>query len=78
MPNNINTYPVQQFIEQVKLAEMTQQKSIMLDMKTARVLALTLGEVMTKLNQKYDELLLSLQTTQNEVVEIRMDGGGLK
>ena len=78
MPNDVNTYPVQQFIEQVKLAEMTQQKSIILDMKTARVLALTLGEVMTKLNQKYDELLLSLQTTQNEVVEIRMDGGGLK
>jgi len=78
MPNDINTYPIQQFIEQVKLAEMTQQKNIMLDMRTSRVLALTLGEVMTKLNQNYDELLRNIQNTPNEVVEIRMDGGGLK
>jgi hypothetical protein len=78
MPNDINTYPVQQFLENIRIAEMTNQKEIKLDIKTARVLAYNIGEVLAKVNQDYNELLTKLQSNNNEVIELRMDGGGFK
>lgn len=78
MPNNINTYPIQQFIEMVKLADVSQKKEIKLDIKTARHLALTLGEVTAQLSQDYGELIKNFQNNNFETVEIRMDGGGFK
>ena len=77
MPNDINTYPVQQFLENIRIAEMTNQKEIKLDIKTARILAYNIGEVLAKVNQDYNELLTKLQSN-NEVIELRMDGGGFK
>jgi len=78
MPNDINIYPVQQFIETVKLADMTQKKSITLDIKTARVLALTLGEISAKLNQDYESIISKIQNNNTEVLEVKLDGGGFK
>jgi hypothetical protein len=78
MPNDINTYPVQQFLENIRIAEMTNQKEIKLDIKTARILAYNIGEVLAKVNQDYNELLTKLQSNNNEVIELRMDGGGFK
>lgn len=78
MPNDINTYPVQQFIELVKLADISQKKEIKLDIKTARILALTLGEVVSQLNQDYYQILKNLQNNNLDIVEVRMDGGGFK
>lgn len=77
--NPINTIPVQQFIQQVKVAEQGQQREIRLDIKTAKVLALTLGEITSKLTQDYEELFHKLrQTADNQVVNVTMDGGGFK
>jgi hypothetical protein len=78
MPNDINTFPIQQFIESVKIADMTQQKSLVLDIKTARTLALTLGEVTAKLYQDYEKVLKNLNTTNDNNIEIKMDGGGFR
>jgi hypothetical protein len=79
MQNEINTYPIQQFIELVKHAEISQKKVIMLEIKVARNLALTLGEVTAKLYQDYDNLIKTMQNSNyNDIVEIRMDGGGFK
>ena len=80
MSNNpINTFPVQQFIQQVKAAEQGQQREIRLDIKTAKVLALTLGEITSKLTQDYEELFYKLrQSADNQVINITMDGGGFK
>lgn len=78
MPNDINTYPIQQFIELVKLADLSQKKEIKLDIKIARHLALVLGEVTAQLSQDYSQLLKNIQNTNTDVVEIRMDGGGFK
>lgn len=78
MPNDINTYPVQQFIETVKIADMTQKKSITLDIKTARVLAFTLGEIYSKLNEDYESFFKRVQNSNTEVIEVKMDGGGFK
>lgn len=77
MSNPINTFPIQQFIQQVKSAEMSQQKEIRLDMKTAKTLALCLGEVSAKLLEDYDAMLAKLQQNQGTSdITIRMDGGG--
>ena len=77
MQNDINTYPIQQFITLVKNAEISNQKSIMLDIKTARNLALNLGEVTSKMVQDYDAMLSKI-TGGNDVIEVKMDGGGFK
>jgi len=75
MSNNpINTIPLQQFIQQVKMADMSQQKEIKLDIKTAKTLAFTLGEVTAKLTQDYDNLVHILKNT-NDIIEVELDGG---
>ena len=78
MSNNpINTTAIQQFVQQVKAAEASQQREIRMDIKLAKNLAFTLGEVTARLTQDYEELFHKLrQTTDNQVVSVTMDGGG--
>ena len=45
MSNPINTIPLQQFIQQVKAADLSQQREIKLDIKTAKALAYCLAEI---------------------------------
>lgn len=75
MQNNINTYPIQQFIEQVKLADMTQQREIRLDIKNAKTLAFTLGEMAAKINQDYESFISKFSDSNNQNIEVRMEGG---
>lgn len=77
MPNPINTIPIQQFIQQVKAAELSNQREIKLDIKTAKNLALCLGEVSAKLVEDYDKLLANILESTNSTITISMDGGGL-
>jgi hypothetical protein len=74
--STINTLPIQQFIQQVRAAELSQQREIKLDIKTAKNLAFCLGEISAKLLQDYTEVLSALQKTSGESVTIKMDGGG--
>jgi hypothetical protein len=79
LSNPINTVPLQQFIQQVKIADMNQQKEIKLDIRTAKILAMTIGEVSSKLTQDYENLLHALKnSSENAVVEIELDGGGFE
>ncbi|NBU69573.1 MAG: hypothetical protein EBS49_08220 [Verrucomicrobia bacterium] len=77
MSNDINTYPIQQFIALVKNAEMSNQKNILIDIKVAKHLAFTLGEITSKMVQDYDTML-SKVTGDNNIIEVKMDGGGFK
>lgn len=77
MPGPINTIPIQQFIQQVKAADLSQQREIKLDIKTAKALAYCLGEVNTKLLENYDSLLAALLQNTGQNVTIQMDGGKL-
>ena len=43
MSNPINTIPIQQFIQQVKAADLSQQREIKMDIKTAKALAYSLA-----------------------------------
>jgi hypothetical protein len=78
MSNNpINTTPIVTFIQQVKAAELGQQREIRLDIKAAKILALTLGEISSRLTQDYETLFHKLrQTSDNQVINVSMDGGG--
>lgn len=78
MPNPINTIPLQQFMQQVKAAELAQQKEVKLDIKSAKLLALAIGEISAKLIEDMDTLLAKIQesNTGGGDITIRMDGGG--
>lgn len=76
MSNPINTLPIQQFIQQVKSAELAQQKEVKIDIKSAKMLAYSLGEITAKLLEDQDELLSKLAQAQGSELTIKMDGGG--
>jgi hypothetical protein len=76
MPSPINTIPIQQFIQQVKAADLTQQREIKIDLKTAKVLAYCLGEVTAKLLEDYDTLIKKLEASSGGSITVNMDGGG--
>ena len=56
----INTIAIQQFIQQVKIADASQQKEIRMDIKNAKALSFALTEVLAKLTQDYEILLKEL------------------
>jgi hypothetical protein len=76
MSNPINTYPITALIQQIKAAEMSQQKEVRIDIKNAKLLAYALGEVLSKMNQDYDVLLKNLQKNTGEAITVQFDGGG--
>lgn len=71
----LNTAPIQQFIQQVKAAENSRQKEIRIDIVQAKNLAFTLGIVMARLNGDLEKLISSQGSKEDEVVEVRLDGG---
>ena len=76
MSNPINTIPIQQFIQQVKAADLSQQREIKMDIKTAKALAYSLAELNAKILQDYDILLKKLESNTGASVSVSMDGGG--
>jgi len=76
MPNEpLNTSPIQQFLSQVKGADASNQREIRLDIQSAKRLAFTLGEVMTRLNGDLEALLAKKNSGDDEVITVTMDGG---
>jgi len=71
----LNTVPVQQFISQVRSAEASNAREVKLDIQNAKRLAFTLGEVMSRLNGDLEQLLARKAAGDDEVINIRMDGG---
>lgn len=74
--NPLNTFPIQQFISQVKSAEQGKSKEVKLDISTAKTLAFTLGEVMARLNGDLEKILAVKASGADEIIQINMDGGG--
>ena len=74
-PSDVNMMPIQQFINAVKGADAKKALEIKLDIDTAKRLAFTLGEVMTRMNGDLEQLLLKKKESE-DIVQITMDGGG--
>lgn len=72
--NSINTIAIQQFINQVKAADMSNQREIRLDLPSAKNLSYTLALVMTRLAGNYEDLLKTQQKNSEEIT-VKMDGG---
>jgi len=71
----INTAPIQQLIQQIKVADLSNQKEVKIDIATAKNVAYTLGIVMSRLAGNYEDLLS--KKDKEEVIQVQMDGGKL-
>jgi len=71
----INTAPLQQLIQQIKVADQSNQKEVKIDIAAAKNVAYTLGIVMSRLAGDYEQLLS--KKDKEEVIQIQMDGGKL-
>lgn len=72
--NQLNTLPIQQFINAVKGADAANTREVKIDIQTAKRLAFTLGEVMTRLNGDLEALLLK-KAEEDNIVQVQLDGG---
>ena len=70
----LNTIPLEQFIDKVKIAENSKQIEVKIEIKEAKNLALTLGGVMSRLHGDLEKLV-DQSNKAEEVVNITMDGG---
>ena len=71
----LNTAPIQQFIQQTKSADLSNAREIKLDIANAKRLAFTLGEVMSRLNGDLEQILARKNSGNDEVINVKMDGG---
>jgi uncharacterized membrane-anchored protein YhcB (DUF1043 family) len=79
MQNQINITPITQFIQQIRSSELTQSKTVSIDIQKARLLALSLAELLDKVNQDYETMYSALKrSVDTEVVNVTMDGGGFE
>lgn len=79
MQNPINTSPVSQFIQAVRAAELAQHKEVKLTIQQARLLNMTLTEMLDKLNRDLESVYKVIKDgSATEVVSVQMDGGGFE
>lgn len=71
----LNTAPIQQFISQVKSADLSNAREIKLDIQNAKRLAFTLGEVMSRLNGDLEKIIIKNASGDEQVIQINMDAG---
>jgi hypothetical protein len=70
----LNTLPIEDFLDRVRIAVKTNQKSLNLTIKEAVDLQNSLSIVMTRLSGELDKLTQSKPAA--DVVKVKMDGGG--
>jgi|TARA_B100000497_G_C7588768_1_gene354136 hypothetical protein len=70
----LNTIPLQQFIDKVKIADNSKAIEVKIELKEAKNLAFTLASVMSRLHGDLEKLVDQANKTE-EVVNITMDGG---
>lgn len=75
--NPINTASLQQFIQQVKGADLSNQKEVRLDINTAKQVTYSLATVLARLAGDYEGLIAQNTSTESEAIEVKVDGGNL-
>lgn len=65
---NINSTPIEQFINQVKSADNSNSKEVKLSMQQAKVLSYTLGMVMSRINSNNEEIIQEVLKSCETVV----------
>lgn len=76
MQHQINISPITQFIQLMKAAELSQQREIKIPIHQARLLNLSLSEMIDKLNNDYETMFNDLKKSiDTEIISVSMDGG---
>tara|TARA_B100001027_G_scaffold94879_1_gene65129 strand:+ start:197 stop:439 length:243 start_codon:yes stop_codon:yes gene_type:complete len=70
----LNTIPLQQYIDKVKVADSTNQQEVRMTLVEAKNLAFTLAGVMSRLHGDLEKLV-DKQNNTEEVVSVTVDGG---
>ena len=70
----LNTIPLQQYIDKVKVADSTNQQEVRMTLVEAKNLAFTIGSVMSRLHGDLEKLV-DKQNNTEEVVSVTVDGG---
>jgi hypothetical protein len=70
----LNTASIQQFISQVKSADMSNAREVKLNLQQAKNLAYTLGIVMARLEGDLERFVKD-NAGSNEPIQIQLDGG---
>jgi len=73
----INTASLQQFIQQVKGADLSNQKEVRLDINTAKQVTYSLATVLARLAGDYEGLMTQKTSREAETIEVKVDGGNL-
>jgi hypothetical protein len=71
--NNINTFPIETFLEKARIALKTNQKSLNLDIRDVQALYDCLAITMTRLAG--ESTPANLKTPADSSIQIKMDGG---
>jgi hypothetical protein len=72
MTDPINTLPLQQFISTVKSADASNAREIKLDTQTAKRLAVSLGEVLARLNGDLEDLLIKKASGEDDNIVVQL------
>jgi hypothetical protein len=73
----INSAPLSHYAQLLKAAELSKQQDVRIPIQQARLLNIALVELLDKVNQDYQALLIELKNSaETEVVNVNMDGGG--
>lgn len=70
----LNTLPIEDFLDKTRIAIKSGQKSVNLSIKEATDLQNSLSVVMTRLSGEIDQILAAAGN-QPTTVEVKMDGG---
>lgn len=70
----LNTTSIQQYIQQVKTADLSKAREVKLDITQAKNLAYTLGIVMARLEGDLERFVKN-NSGNSETIEISLDGG---
>lgn len=79
MQNQINLTPITLFVQQLRSAELGQQKEIKIPIQQARLLNLALTEILEKMNRDWESLYHELKKSASpDVITVELDGGGFE
>jgi len=78
--NDINTIPIQKFIQLVKSAELSSQREIKMDIKTAKALVYCISEINNVLVSDFSAIIGKLGNTApvESDISIKIVGGDFK
>ena len=73
----LNTLPIETFLDKARIAIKSNQKHLTLDIKEVQSLSDSLAVAMTRIAGELDEKLTSAEVSPS-IISINMDGGGFR